>query len=147
MAGIGKLTWLVPGRESSEADRMTTQPACYPRHRFPAEIISHAVWLYHVFSLSLRDVELILAERGVIVTPGAAVPLGARHDLRSLPPTSAPHGGRRLSSCSREGFPDLDTGDLRPCDEVELHFQSCDELDPSLVNLPCVDGPGLAREI
>jgi putative transposase len=40
----------------------------YPRHRFPAEIISHAIWLYHVFSLSLRDVELILAERGVIVT-------------------------------------------------------------------------------
>jgi len=38
------------------------------RHRFPAEIISHAVWLYHVFSLSLRDVELILAERGVLLT-------------------------------------------------------------------------------
>ena len=38
------------------------------RHRFPAEIISHAVWLYHVFSLSLRDVELILAERGIIVS-------------------------------------------------------------------------------
>ena len=47
---------------------MTPQPASYPRHRFPAEIISHAVWLYHVFSLSLRDVELILAERGVVVT-------------------------------------------------------------------------------
>jgi putative transposase len=47
---------------------MTSQPTSYPRHRFPAEIISHAVWLYHVFSLSLRDVELILAERGVIVT-------------------------------------------------------------------------------
>ena len=47
---------------------MTTQTASYPRHRFPAEIISHAVWLYHVFSLSLRDVELILAERGVVVT-------------------------------------------------------------------------------
>ena len=47
---------------------MTSQPTAYPRHRFPAEIISHAVWLYHVFSLSLRDVELILAERGVIVT-------------------------------------------------------------------------------
>jgi putative transposase len=31
------------------------------RHRFPAEIITHAVWLYHVFSLSLRDVELLLA--------------------------------------------------------------------------------------
>ena len=38
------------------------------RHRFPAVIISHAVWLYHVFSLSLRDVELLLAERGVVVS-------------------------------------------------------------------------------
>jgi putative transposase len=34
----------------------------------PAEIISHAVWLHHVFSLSLRDVELILAERGVLLS-------------------------------------------------------------------------------
>src|SRR4028119_296378 len=42
--------------------------ATYHGHRFPAEIISHAVWLYHVFSLSLRDVELILAERGIAVT-------------------------------------------------------------------------------
>ena len=47
---------------------MTPEPATYPGHRFPAEIISHAVWLYHVFSLSLRDVELILAERGVTVS-------------------------------------------------------------------------------
>lgn len=47
---------------------MTPQPTAFPRHRFPAEIIGHAVWLYHVFNLSLRDVELILAERGVIVT-------------------------------------------------------------------------------
>ena len=47
---------------------MTPEPATYPGHRFPAEIISHAVWLYHVFSLSLRDVELILAERGIGVT-------------------------------------------------------------------------------
>lgn len=47
---------------------MTSDPVSYPRHRFPAEIISHAVWLYHVFSLSLRDVELILADRGVVVT-------------------------------------------------------------------------------
>jgi putative transposase len=47
---------------------MTPDPATYPGHRFPAEIISHAIWLYHVFSLSLRDVELILAERGISVT-------------------------------------------------------------------------------
>jgi putative transposase len=38
-----------------------------PGYRFPAEIIHHAVWLYHVFGLSLRDVELILAERGITV--------------------------------------------------------------------------------
>ncbi len=37
-------------------------------HRFPTEIISHAIWLYHVFSLSLRNVELLLAERGVVVS-------------------------------------------------------------------------------
>jgi hypothetical protein len=49
---------------------MTPEPNPYHRHRFPAEIISHAVWLYHVFSLSLRDVELILAERGVLLTLG-----------------------------------------------------------------------------
>ncbi len=47
---------------------MTSEPVTYPGYRFPAEVISHAVWLYHVFSLSLRDVELILAERGITVT-------------------------------------------------------------------------------
>ena len=47
---------------------MTSDRATYLGCRFPAEIISHAVWLYHVFSLSLRDVELILAERGITVT-------------------------------------------------------------------------------
>ncbi|MBV9681527.1 MAG: IS6 family transposase [Solirubrobacterales bacterium] len=47
---------------------MTTEPATYPGYRFPAEIITHAVWPYHVFSLGLRDVELTLAERGITVT-------------------------------------------------------------------------------
>jgi len=40
----------------------------YQRHRFPSEIISHAVWLYHRFCLSFREVEELLAERGVTVT-------------------------------------------------------------------------------
>ena len=40
----------------------------YPGYRFPAEIICRAVWFYHLFGLSLRDVELILAERGIGVT-------------------------------------------------------------------------------
>ena len=44
---------------------MTPELATYPGYRFSAEIISHAVWLDHVSSLGLRDVELILAERGV----------------------------------------------------------------------------------
>jgi putative transposase len=38
------------------------------RHRFPAEAVTHGVWLYHVFSLSVRDVELLLAERGIVVS-------------------------------------------------------------------------------
>jgi len=40
----------------------------YAGHRFPPEIIAHAVWLYFRFALSFRDVEELLAERGVIVT-------------------------------------------------------------------------------
>ena len=40
----------------------------YRRHRFPPEIISHAVWLYHRFALSFRDVEDLLAERGITVS-------------------------------------------------------------------------------
>jgi putative transposase len=50
-----------------EACAMTPERTTYPGYRFPAAIIHHAVWLYHVFSLSLRDVELILAERGITV--------------------------------------------------------------------------------
>ena len=40
----------------------------YQRHRFPSEIISHAVWLYHRFCLSFREVEELLPKRGVTVT-------------------------------------------------------------------------------
>ena len=47
---------------------MTSEPATYPGYRFPAEIISHAIWLYHLFGLSFRDVELILAERSIVVS-------------------------------------------------------------------------------
>src|SRR5215218_2640770 len=41
------------------------QPISYARHQFPAEIIRHAVWLYLRFTLSYRDVEELLAERGI----------------------------------------------------------------------------------
>ncbi len=47
---------------------MKTKTPSYQRHRFPSEIISHAVWLYHRFCLSFREVEELLAERGITVT-------------------------------------------------------------------------------
>jgi putative transposase len=43
-------------------------PNPYTHHRFPAEIISHAVWLYFRFCLSYRDVEELLFARGIMVT-------------------------------------------------------------------------------
>src|SRR6516225_2281659 len=43
-------------------------PLCYRRHRFPPEIIQHAVWLYLRFTLSYRDVEELLAERGLDIS-------------------------------------------------------------------------------
>jgi putative transposase len=46
---------------------MSSQPN-YRGYRFPPEIISHTVWLYHRFTLSLRDIEDLLAERNVIVS-------------------------------------------------------------------------------
>ncbi len=47
---------------------MQQPSALYQRHRFPGEIISHAVWLYYRFLLSYRDVEELLAERGIAVS-------------------------------------------------------------------------------
>jgi putative transposase len=43
----------------------------YKNHRFPAEIISHGVWLYSRFALSSRDVPELLCERSVIVSHAA----------------------------------------------------------------------------
>ena len=44
------------------------QPLSFKRHRFPPDIIRYAVWLYFRFTMSLRDVEDLLAERGIDVT-------------------------------------------------------------------------------
>jgi putative transposase len=44
------------------------KPISYARHRFPPDVIRHAVWLYLRFTLSYRDVEDLLAERGLIVS-------------------------------------------------------------------------------
>src|SRR5258708_29989453 len=44
------------------------QPISYARHRFPPDVIRHAVWLYLRFTLSYRDVEDLLVERGLEVS-------------------------------------------------------------------------------
>jgi putative transposase len=43
-------------------------PNLYKRHRFPAEIISHCVWLSFRFCLSYRDVKQLMVERGIILS-------------------------------------------------------------------------------
>ncbi len=47
---------------------MPAAASLYRRHRFPAEIINHCVWLYFRFALSFRDVEVFMAMRGVTLT-------------------------------------------------------------------------------
>ena len=47
---------------------MKRSGSLYKRHRFPPEIIQHAVWLYYRFNLSSRDIEDLLAERGIAVS-------------------------------------------------------------------------------
>jgi putative transposase len=43
-------------------------PLSYSGYRFPPDIIQRAVWMYLRFTLSFRDVEELLAERGIAVT-------------------------------------------------------------------------------
>jgi putative transposase len=60
---------LVSARLVCDTRLMSTPPTNrYKNHRFPAEIISHGVWLYFRFCLSYRDVEELLFARGIMVT-------------------------------------------------------------------------------
>ena len=58
----------------------------YKRHRFPPDIISYAVWIYYRFNLSHRDVEDLLAERGITVSYETirlwCIKFGARYTKR-----------------------------------------------------------------
>ena len=64
----------------------------YPRYRFPPAIISHAVWLYYRFTLSFRDVEDLLADRGITVSY-ESIPALVRN-LRPGVRAAAPASGR-----------------------------------------------------
>jgi len=62
---------------------MTAAPhAHFRRHRFPAEIIAHSVWLYYRFPLSLRDVEDLLAEPGIAVSFQTVAEWAAKFGLK-----------------------------------------------------------------
>jgi putative transposase len=47
---------------------MNSETPSYHRYRYPREVISHGVWLYHRFSLSFRDAEDLLEQRGITVS-------------------------------------------------------------------------------
>ena len=70
LMALSRQPGLAARSHTGNSDGMKPPPDPDYRHRFPAEIIRHAVWLYHVFSLSLRDVELLLA--GALPTACAA---------------------------------------------------------------------------
>jgi len=63
--------------------RMMLRPVSYKRHRFPPEIIARAVWLYLRFPLTLRLLEEMLLERGIVVSyetiRRCAIKFGHRH--------------------------------------------------------------------
>ncbi len=66
----------------------------YHRHRFPAEIISHCVWLYFRFVLSFRDVEEMLAMRGVALTYETVGELKLRIFLLQQPGSAFRYSGK-----------------------------------------------------
>jgi len=89
-----------------------TSPISFKRHRFPPGVIRYAVWLYFRFTMSIRDVEELLAERGIDVSREAVrrwvIKFGpliaANLRRRRAPPTGRWHldemvvkiGGRRM---------------------------------------------------
>jgi transposase-like protein len=69
--------------------------ASYKGYRYPVEIISHCVWLYYRFALSLRDISEMMLERGVVVSHETVQPMvrQVRPGLRQpAPPAAAPTG-------------------------------------------------------
>ncbi len=87
---------------------MKTNANCYRGYRFPPEIIGHGVWLYHRFCRSFRDVEELLAERGIVVS---------YETIRQWCRKFGPRYARRLRR--RQGR----LGDIRHLDEVFVNIR------------------------
>jgi hypothetical protein len=79
----------------------------FARHQFPPTIIRHAVWLYVRFTLSYRDVEDLLAERGLDVSyeTGAAIGFEIRAVVRPRASPSTPTANGAVAS-RRDGRDD-----------------------------------------
>jgi hypothetical protein len=94
--GGGLATGMIGGSSAWRAEGaglVGTGAPSYKGFRFPAEIISHCVWLYYRFPLSFRDVEEMMLERGVTVSHETIVPVDreVRPGLRQrVAPSSAP---------------------------------------------------------
>ena len=89
------------------------QAVSFKRHRFPPDVIRQAVWLYFRFTLSLRDVEEMLAERGV-ETNYETVRCWAEKIRKGFRPEPAPkqtQTNRPLAS-GRDGGEDLRKEDV-----------------------------------
>ena len=82
---------------------MNTSNSLYKRHRFPSEIIQYAIWLYHRFNMSHRDIEDLLWERGIEAS---------YESIRLWCNKFGPHYARRLKR-KHQGF-----GDTFYVDEV-----------------------------
>ena len=84
---------------------MTISSNPYRGFRFPREVIEHAVWLYHCFSLSLRDVELILAARGIVVSYESIREWGLRFGriFANMLRQRRPQPGDKWYMCARPG--------------------------------------------
>jgi hypothetical protein len=87
---------------------MNIPAVSYKRHRFPPQIIAHAIWLYYRFPLSLRLVEEMLLERGIVVsyeTVRRSTAIGkllVTGSLHNFPLTAASAPERRLRRLGRE---------------------------------------------
>jgi putative transposase len=83
---------------------MNTSSIRYKRHRFPPQIIAHTVWLYFRFPLSLRLVEELLLERGIVVSYETirrwGKKFGPDYARRTKRPVGVRGQARASSSCS-----------------------------------------------
>jgi hypothetical protein len=134
MCSVGIVRVTGSGRPVSDRrdwQHETPRPDPNCRHRFPAEVIRHAVWLYHVFSLSFREVELLLSERGAILSY-ETVRSWCKKFGQTFACESAPKGGsgaklmldhrHRSRRAKKAGFEQIKTGTTVHLSLHELQF-------------------------